>query len=247
MPHPSFRLYTCAALLVAACACGTADSESAPDRSASPTIRPSEPADTDRLKRALLPIPAAQSSETFRYGPVSGTYQQLTDRIVDGKTWPSEPCADRTMLPGRIQALGERARFSPAALAMWTDEARALLVTETIIKLTEADAQQLVATPAPEECHAYDIVIDGENHHVILRADEFHRRDGGPARVQIWEHQIGRTIKSALQLTSRRGNYVIILSLSPDGKIKLADYQDIVTRAEDHATTVLRQDEGSRT
>lgn len=247
MPHPSFRLYTCAALLVTACACGTADSESAPDRSASPTIRPSEPADTDRLKRALLPIPAAQSSETFRYGPISGTYQQLTDRIVDGKTWPSEPCADRTMMPGRIQTLGEQARFSPAALAMWTDEARALLVTETIIKLTEADAQQLVATPAPEECHAYDIVIDGENHHVTLRADEFYRRDGGPARVQIWEHRIGGTTKSALQLTSRRGNYVIILSLSPDGKIKLADYQDIVTRAEDHATTVLRQDEGSRT
>ncbi|MGC4959413.1 hypothetical protein ACLQ2P_39990 [Actinomadura citrea] len=199
------------------------------------------------MKRALLPIPAAQSSEAFRYGPISGAYQQLTDRIANGKTWQSEPCADRTMMPNRIQALGEQARFSPAALAMWTDEARALFVTETIIKLTEANAHQLVATPAPEECHAYDIVIEGENHHVTLRADEFYRRGGGPARVQIWEHRIDGTTSSVLQLISRRGNYVIILSLSPNGRIRLADYRDIVTRAEDHAATVLRQDEGSRT
>ncbi|MFB4308599.1 hypothetical protein [Actinomadura sp. GTD37] len=118
MPHPSIRLSACAAALLAVtCACGTAD-KAAADRSASPMNQPTAPADTDRMERALGPIPAAQSDEALRYGPITDPYQQLMDRVAEGKAWPSEPCAKKTMLPGRIQQLGEQARFSPAALAI---------------------------------------------------------------------------------------------------------------------------------
>ncbi|MFB4295144.1 hypothetical protein [Actinomadura sp. NTSP31] len=247
MPHPPVRLSTCAALLMITCACGTADRKATADRSASAAIRPTAPADTDRMKQALLPIPPAQSKQAFRYGPMTGPYEQLMKRIVEGKTWPSEPCAQRTMLPGRIQQLGEKARFSPAALAMWVDETRNLTITETIIKLPKASAQLLVAMPTPKECHAYDFTSSGNTYRAILKSDELHQRDGISERTRIWEYRAGKATNSAVHLTSRRGDYAILLSLSPTGRLRTSAYQDLIKQAEDHATTTLKQAVDSRT
>ncbi|MEV3922797.1 hypothetical protein [Actinomadura coerulea] len=89
--------------------------------------------------------------------------------------------------------------------------------------------------------------MDGKTHRVTLEVDELYRRDSGSKRIQIWEYRAGKTTSSALQLTSRRGEYVILFSLSPNGKIRAADYEELIKQAEDHSTTVLRQDESSHT
>lgn len=232
-----------APFILIACACSTGP-EPTGEQGWEPIATAFGEADADRLKRALLSVPPAKTGDRLRYEPVAGSYQQLMDGLTKGQpwVWPREPCVKQMSWAARLEQLGEEARIAPAALAMWTDRARAITVQQTIIKLSEATARRLISTPVPAECRAFDFSLGGREQHHALRAEDLRHGDRTSERVQVLDIRDGDIVTGTVTFLHRRGGYFVLLTLAPiSGPIDVPACDAVIEQARDRAEAVLNQ------
>ncbi|MER6809914.1 hypothetical protein ABT299_11595 [Spirillospora sp. NPDC000708] len=224
-------------------ACGAVEGKE-DDRAGKDAPDPRTAADgTERLKRALLPMPPAQADDPLRYGPVAGPYSAVVAQLTDGRAWPTDGrCVKLMSVPGRIEELGGEGRLAPAALAMWTDRARGILVQETILRLSGTATRRLVSAEVPGACRSYSYSLEGRRYRRTLKSDLVRQRGDASERIQLIEDQDGKGTTRACTLIHQRGEYALLLSVSQARASFLSTVcLDVIKEAGARAAAALRQ------
>ncbi|MFD0689633.1 hypothetical protein [Actinomadura fibrosa] len=193
----------------------------------------------ERLERALVMPRATGKPDPVRYGVASGPFNDVIDQFLTGQRKPDVCLWSRTA-SGQFEAVTTGPVTTPAALGVWTDSARSVLVSETIVAVPDATASKLIAQSIAPRCRDRSLRLDGRAARLRMESDNVRTTDGRTERLTDYLLTTHAGTQPQQQVLIRVKGHVVFLALSPGGRLPGPDtYAALVTEAGTRAMTVL--------
>jgi hypothetical protein len=237
------RLAVAGGVVLLAVGCGPAG-ESATPVTASPIMTASSGSTTGRvgsIEDALLampPEPEEGEGDVIRFGPSSGSLRQVVAELFADQQ-KGDACSWGTTPLGLIESVGGP-MDSEAAIGIWEDHARAVVVSETIVAMADSWADKLIAKEIPAQCRDYR--VPGTTPPLRQQVDKVlvRHKDDRTERLTSYRYSMEGNSGMSLNAVIHVNGHLVFLHLSGIHKTPPADsYSAIVDEAGTRAMTVL--------
>ncbi|TDD96312.1 hypothetical protein [Actinomadura rubrisoli] len=205
------------------------------------TAAPSSPSASalKRVEQALIMPRATGKPDPVRYGVASGPFEKIIKELIAG---PREPdaCVWGQTSSGQLEGVTTGPVRSAAALGIWTDSARSVMVSESIVALPDTTASKLIAKPITTQCRDHHFRSNGEAMRMFVESDNVRRRGGRIERLTTYILSTPTGAQRHQYAIIRVNGHVVFLALSPARKPPApGSYTTITQEAGTQAVTVL--------